>query len=510
LTHNDFGGKLEKTGCFWETVGLPVLAGAKRGEIRRLNMQKNKWYLVGVAVVALTGCATTVPVSYSVPARLDMSGVKRVAIDSNDAQVTSFISEKLSASGIFTVAPAGELAAWNQWQAEQQAAIAANEAEKEAAKVREKAQADYEAKIIEISPTTLVGAYQANAARADSSYKGQFLRMTGTVQEIQQGSAGYYFIRLSVGNDSVDVYFSSTEVTKLTSLNKGQRTMIEGICNGYDLPTNADTAEILRLLGAGRHINVIDAIFTVATTAATTVADVQLKDYTGMVPDAVLTVTKRLLVDDDSHTEKRSETVRDTEGKVVRDSKGDFVTREVTETIYDRSVTVNIDYQVTRIPEGSLIGQGTKTAMSPTSSYRDQANLPAASALEAKIINGPLNEFANEIVPEQRSMSLTLAKEDSKDKEVKKQMSEAQKLVKAKDYQAAAAAYGKIYAQYNNFAAGYNQALLTEATEGAKAAIGLMEALSQKTNNPTAQQMLREMHERAASNQKAAEQAAAN
>jgi hypothetical protein len=332
--------------------------------------------------------------------------------------------------------------------------------------------------------------------------------MSGTVQEIQQGSRGNYFIRLSVGNDSVDVYFSSTEVSKLTSLNKGQRTTIDGICNGYDLPATADTAEILRLLGGGRHINIINAIFTVPATAATTVADVQLKDYTGTVPDTLVTVTKSFVVHDDSHTETRSETVRDTEGKVLRDSKGAFVTRDVTVTVYERSATLNINYRVTRVADGSLIGAGTKTATSKKSSAENQSALPAASALEAKIIDGPLNEFANEIVPIQQTMFLKLAQEDSKDKAVKKRMSETQETVKAKDYQAAAAAYGRIYAQYNNFAAGYNQALLTEAAEGTGAAIGLMEALSQKTNDPRAQNMLTEMQGRNAGNQMAAEQLA--
>jgi hypothetical protein len=68
-----------------------------------------------VAASLFSGCASaTVPVSYIVPARLDMSGVKRIAIDSNDAGVTSFISQRLSTSGVFTVAPAAELQAWKQ------------------------------------------------------------------------------------------------------------------------------------------------------------------------------------------------------------------------------------------------------------------------------------------------------------------------------------------------------------------------------------------------------------
>jgi hypothetical protein len=169
---------------------------------------------------------------------------------------------------------------------------------------------------------------------------------------------------------------------------------------------------------------------------------------------------------------------------------------------------VNIGYQVVRARDNSLIGHGSQTASTKSSGVTDRSKLPAASTLEAKIINGPLTAFANEMVPVQKSLTLTMAKDDSKDKEAKNQMSAAEKLVKAKDYSAAAASYGKTYAQYGNFAAGYNQALLTEATEGTAAAIKLMEALSEKTKNPEAQTMLREMQARNASNEKAAKQLA--
>jgi hypothetical protein len=100
----------------------------------------------------------------------------------------------------------------------------------------------------------------------------------------------------------------------------------------------------------------------------------------------------------------------------------------------------------------------------------------------------------------------TLTKEESKDKELKRQMSEALKRVKAKDYVAAAAMYGSIYAGYGAFAAGYNQALLMELTGDANSSMILMADLAQKTNNPMAVSMLATMKRASSSLQKAVEQ----
>jgi allophanate hydrolase subunit 1 len=104
----------------------------------------------------------------------------------------------------------------------------------------------------------------------------------------------------------------------------------------------------------------------------------------------------------------------------------------------------------------------------------ERAKLPAPAELVARIINRPLSEFISEIVPTQRSISITLDKE-SDNKEAKKEMSAAEKLVKAKNYADAVAAYGKIYAAYKNFAAGYNHAVLTEAAMGTEVAVELIE-----------------------------------
>jgi hypothetical protein len=96
-----------------------------------------------VVLCLLAGCKTTVPVTYTEPARLDMSGVNRVAVDSNDSGVTESISSKLTATGKYTVASAAELSEWKQWKIEQQAL---------------QELAAYQAQAIEVSAADLVGA----------------------------------------------------------------------------------------------------------------------------------------------------------------------------------------------------------------------------------------------------------------------------------------------------------------------------------------------------------------
>jgi hypothetical protein len=445
------------------------------------SMKNTKWLMAAMSLVVLyffAGCTTTVPVTYTEPARLDMSGINRVAIDSNDSGVTESISQKLAATGKYTVASAAELSEWKQWKRDQQAL---------------QELAAYQAQAIEVSSADLVSAYSGNAARADSSYLDKALKITAVVKEIGQSSGGNYFVRLEgAGNDSVDVFFNPSQLSGLAAVDKDQAVTIIGNCRGYNLPDMADTAEILRILGAGRSVNIVNATFPVEG----------LKAYPGPV-DAVIALETSSSVQDDSHIDQRPRT--DSRGNTLRDANGRVLYQNV--TMYDRNVTVNVSYEVLRARDSSIIGQGTKSATSPNSSNEDPSLLPAPADLVARTINGPLDEFTGEIVPTQRSLSITLAKE-SENKEAKKEMSAAEKLAKAKNYADAAAAYGVIYARYKNFAAGYNQAVLTEVAAGTEVAVELMEALFRETGNPEAELTLAGMQSRNASNQRAAAQLA--
>jgi hypothetical protein len=482
---------------------------------------KSVLFLLGTLTVLFAACTTTIPVTYTEAAHLDMSGINQVAVESNNAQVADAISQQLSATGKYTVATA-ELQQWRagvaqqqaaqqQWETGRQARLQQWEAERQAKRQFRESETKYLASAIEISAANLATAYQANVARADSSYKGKILKIAGTVKELGQTSRGSYFMRLAAGSDSVDFYFRPSELEKYKSVDKGRNVTIFGECSGRNLPNMEDTAEILRLLGAGSSVNISDARFPFVVDDDVVVDFVDVErptDYPDHAVDALISANTHISTEDDSYTGSRA--ARDANGNNIKGADGKIIYQDV--IVYTRRVTVDITYQITRLRDGSLIGQGTTTsASSRRASDEDKSKLPSPAELAAQIIDKPLKELISELVPTQRSVRMTLAKDESNAKgakEAKKEMSEAQNLVKAKNYNAAATAYGKIYAQYDNFAAGYNQAVLMETAEGTGAAIVLMEALANKTGNSLAQNTLQQMQSRNASNQRAAEQLA--
>ena len=444
---------------------------------KEASMKKQFKLFAATAVLLylLVGCQTTVPVTYTEAARMDLSGVNRIAVDSDNSQITSSVSQTLEGTGKYTVASEAELSDWKRWKAERRAM---------------EELAAYQGSAAAVSSADLVRAYAGNAARADSSYLDKPLKVTSVVKEIEKSSRGSYFVRLEgSGTDSVNVFFAVSEIGGVVSLDKVQTVTVIGNCRGYNPPDMEDTGEILRLLGAGRAINIVNATFPVEG----------LPDYPGAV-DAVITLKSDSSVQDSTRAEKRAAT--DSNGNTLKDAEGNTVYRDV--AIYDRNVTVSLGYEVVRAREGSVIGTGTKSGKDSSSS-EDASKLAASDTLVARAIRGALNEFTSEIIPTERSISITLAKE-SDNKEAKKEMSGAEKLAKAKNYKDAAAAYGAVYAKYKNFAAGYNQAVLTEASAGTEAAVELMEALVKATGNSTAQSELAGMQRRNASNKKAAAQ----
>jgi len=411
----------------------------------------------------IVGCATTIPITYTEPAKLNMSGITKIAIKSNDSSIVNNISQQLNATGIYTVATAAEVAEMDRLLPimNQQAAA------------------------VNVSAAELVAAYKANAVRADSQYGKRVIRISGVVAEIGQSSRGRYFARLSVGNDSVVIYFSPSELARLATLNVGQNITVIGTNNGFNTPDMDDTAEILRLLGAGQRVNILDSTFPVTENPN--------------IIDAILTVNKSSRTQDTSG----QQTQRVADGK---DAQGRTTYKNVNVTVYERAVTVSLAYNLVRVRDGSTVGSGTKTATSSKSSNTDRSKLTSSSQLEANTINKPLQELSNEIIPVRRTISVSLAKPDDI---AKKEMEEAEKKARNKDYANAAAAYAAIYAQHGNFGAGYNQAVLTEALEGTEKAMELLFAVTQKfSDNATARTTLEEMRKRYEANKQAEEQLA--
>lgn len=434
---------------------------------KRMNCQNACAAVIAVGIAVLSiGCQTTVPISYTEPARINMPGVKTIGIISNNSEATATISAALTKTGKYTVVTDEK------------------EVNEERRKLVEQKQRQEQLNTAqEVSAEALVKAYTDNAARADSQYN--ILKVSGTVTEMKEN-----FVRLGVASNSVDVYTMPSENAKIINLNKGDTVTVLGECQGFKRPDLADTAEILRILGAGQHVNVVNAFF------------LPLETYKSSL-DAMLTLETNATTNEETRQENMPAKTAD--GKILTDAKGNKVYKKV--NTYRRIATVTINYDIARTSDSSSIGHGQESGRSQTDYYESKEELNNASMrIIPTAMEVPLKKIVSDMVPTERTLSLKLAKSDSTDKEFKSAMSEAQKLVKEKKYDAAADAYGKLYAQNKDFAAGYNQAVLTEVAHGTEEAVVLMEAIVKSSGNPDAQSMLSEMHHRNAANKQSAEQ----
>ncbi len=154
------------------------------------------------AAVLATGCQTAVPISYMEPARLDMRGINKIGIISNDSDTAAEISTGLTSSGLYSIATSAEISEAQQWLRLQRLLHDATET----------------------NAASMVKAYDANAMAANTTYKGKTVKVSGTVTEIQERA-----IRLGVGNDSVDVYIERSVVKKAIALSKGSSVTLLGV-----------------------------------------------------------------------------------------------------------------------------------------------------------------------------------------------------------------------------------------------------------------------------------------
>lgn len=415
----------------------------------------------GFAALA-TGCQTAVPISYTEPARLDMRGISKIGIMSNDSETAAEVSTALTNTRLYSIATSAEISEAQQWLRLQRLLRDATET----------------------TAADIVRAYDANAMAANATYKGKAVKISGTVTEIQERA-----IRLGVGNNSVDVYIERAEIKKAATLSKGSSVTMVGICYGLDKPDSRDMGELFSILGGGKHVNVADALFVVS-------------EYTGSV-DALLTLKTNGSTT--IETEKRREAVKKSDGTLLKDAAGNTVYQMV--DVYTKVATVTVDYELIRIRNGASVGRGTATSGKTGSmSSTNRSQLPTDSSIIATARGKTIKKIISDMVPTERTLSLKLAKTDSTDPNVKTAMNEAKKLVSAKNYAGAADAYGKIYAQSKDFAAGYNQAVMTEVAQGTDKAVVLMEAVAKSSNNQEAWSMLNEMRQRNSANQRSAEQ----
>jgi len=416
-------------------------------------------FVVFIALGLACASTPTVPITYTEPSRLNISGVKKIALVSNDDQIAGEVAKRLSSK--FTLASPQEYQEYDNW----------------------KKYAYYQNGAIEIKTTALLAAY-LNPLSGNSLYGKKILKISGTVKIIEPVGSRYC-VRLDAGKDSVGVFFKSDQLDKVSAIKIGSTITAVGLCIGDARPADVSDGEwmILQKLGEGKSIYIDEAIFPVG-------------NYTGTI-DAILTVNRDFQVQNTSETKQEARSYKGSDGK--------YYTQTVNVTYWSRAAKLDIKYEMMRSRDFTILGQGVKSAASNKYTNEDSSQLPSGNDLYLRISGRPIVDVAGEFVPTERTINITLLKE-ANNKEAKKEMGKAEKLVNAKNYKDAVIAYGDIYAKYKNFAAGYNNAVLTEGTEGTAAAVVLMEALVNQTNENLAITTLAEMQERNKANQQAKQQ----
>jgi hypothetical protein len=145
---------------------------------------------------------------------------------------------------------------------------------------------------------------------------------------------------------------------------------------------------------------------------------------------------------------------------------------------YNRDVALEFSYRYIRASDGAILGIFNKSG-TRSDKQENKFSLKDANDMAAEIVRSQLTSIYREIMPWTTTESRPL-EADKKDSE---QMKEAKKLVKDGNYRAAQKLYNEIYKQTGSFAAGYNEAILTEALDGLPQAISLMKALSAKMSS---------------------------
>jgi hypothetical protein len=89
---------------------------------------------------------------------------------------------------------------------------------------------------ITVTAAELYNAYDSNALRADNTYKGKFVRVTGTVSGVDQDLLTKKpYVKLRTDKPFIDyvyIYFKETETSKVANLDEGQKITIVGNCEG--------------------------------------------------------------------------------------------------------------------------------------------------------------------------------------------------------------------------------------------------------------------------------------
>jgi hypothetical protein len=175
---------------------------------------------------------------------------------------------------------------------------------------------------------------------------------------------------------------------------------------------------------------------------------------------------------------------------------------ETTVTEYTRSVQMEVLYQVIDARTNAVVAYKTKDFNRSTLPQVDPDRVDSAESVMSSEIERFVQQILRELQPYEVTRYLTLAADETKDPA----MEAADRLVKDGFIQRAVEEYGAIYARKNNFAAGYNEALLMQALGDLEGSLVKMKALADAFADRRALAAARDIEQEIASAERLSEQ----
>jgi hypothetical protein len=87
--------------------------------------------------------------------------------------------------------------------------------------------------------------YIANEIKADNTYKGRTVVVTGTIQEITRGITGNIYVVLTGSNRMRTVFCYFDDEEKAARLKKGQEVSFKGICEGLLMSVIVNNCQLI-------------------------------------------------------------------------------------------------------------------------------------------------------------------------------------------------------------------------------------------------------------------------
>jgi tetratricopeptide (TPR) repeat protein len=163
-------------------------------------------------------------------------------------------------------------------------------------------------------------------------------------------------------------------------------------------------------------------------------------------------------------------------------------------TYYKRRTELSFSYNFKRTRDGSLVGVVTKRGVAEDE-QTGPASLKSEDQLLQLIVVNRLSALGREVAPWTEVKAYTMMEAGARaDKETKKRMEAAFEFVKEGSYKRALSEYEAIYADTNDFGAGYNVSLLYEAAGDIDEAKRVTEDLLELTGNPAAEARLAQIN----------------